>query len=85
MLLRFDPVQARDLLSQLTDYRGLLLRVRDLAHSIIRHVAGKLGWYSEVFQSGRPHIHSWWLYSRYGDKLSPALRRQLAADINWWR
>ena len=85
MRLRFDPVQARGLLSQLTAHRLLLLRGRDLDHSVIRHVAGKLGWYSEVLQSGRLHIHSWWLYCRYGDKLSPALRRQLVADIDWWR
>jgi hypothetical protein len=50
----------------------------------IRSVAGSLNWYSEVLQSGRLHVRSWWLYSIHRERITAAVRRKLILDTQWW-
>jgi len=84
MVLSFDSVTARSMYMQLLEYVTLIEQGRDLDETTIRSVAGRLQWYSEVLQSGKIHLRSWWLYLKYRSKLSPRLRYKLILDTRWW-
>jgi hypothetical protein len=84
MMLSFETVVARSMLLQLKEYVTLIEQGRDLDETAIRSVAGKLQWYSEVLQSGKVHLRSWWLYLKYRSKLSHRLRYKLIVDTKWW-
>ena len=84
MTLSFESVVARSMLLQLKEYVTLMEQGRDLDETTIRSVAGKLQWYSEVLQSGKVHLRSWWLYLKYRSKLSHRLRYKLIVDTKWW-
>ena len=84
MMLSFETVVARSMLLQLKEYITLIEQGRDLDETTIRGVAGKLQWYSEVLQSGKVHLRSWWLYLKYRSKLSHRLRYKLIVDTKWW-
>lgn len=84
MTMRFDATQARGARMQLETYLDNIKRHKDLDHSTIRHVCGKLNWYSEVVQSGRMHIKAWWDYERHGRHICPTTRDNLISDTQWW-
>jgi len=84
MTIRFDKVQSRGFAAQLRKYLKLLEAGKDLDHGTIRHVCGKLNWFSEVVQSGRIHHRSWWDYERLGARLYPLRRQALLQDTQWW-
>ena len=84
MMLSFESVVARSMLLQLKEYVTLIEQGRDMDETTIRGVAGKLQWYSEVLQSGKVHLRSWWLYLKYRSKLSHRLRYKLIVDTKWW-
>lgn len=84
MMLSFEAVVARSMLLQLIEYATLIEQGSDMDETAIRSVAGKLQWYSEVLQSGKVHIRSWWLYLKYRKKLSHRLRYKLIMDTKWW-
>ena len=56
----------------------------DLDKGTVRSVAGSLNWYSEVLQSGRLRIRSWWSYVHHGKELGQAMRLRLERDTEWW-
>jgi hypothetical protein len=84
MSVSFDATQAKGMLAQLIVYLSKIKEGLDLDLGTIRHVAGCLNWYSEVLQSGRVHLQSWWLYCRYHRHLTIALRLKLVLDTEWW-
>lgn len=84
MTMRFDATQARGMRMQLEMYLERILRGSHLDHSTIRHVCGKLNWYSEIVQSGRLHIKSWWDYERHGKSAYPGTILKLVQDTQWW-
>lgn len=84
MTIRFDPTQAKGMRIQLSQYLAQIIIGKHLDHTTIRHVCGKLNWYSEVVQSGRIHLKSWWLYERYGKLLSKSSLMRLVQDTQWW-
>lgn len=84
MVLSFDAVVARSMHLQLSEYVTLIEQGRDLDETTIRSVAGRLQWYSEVLQSGKVHLRSWWLYLKYRSKLNPRIRYKLVLDSKWW-
>ena len=84
MCITFDEVQARSMMLQMLEHVKVIERGYDLDYTTIRSVAGKLEWYSEVLQSGRVHLRSWWLYVKYRNKLSPVWRHKLVRDTKWW-
>lgn len=84
MTLRFEGVQAKGMRLELESYLQKLTSDKQLDHSTIRHTCGKLNWYSEVVQSGRLHIRSWWHYERHRANLYPATFRRLLTDTQWW-
>jgi hypothetical protein len=85
MRMSFDALQAKAVRIQLDDYLKVLESNKQVDATSIRSMAGKLGWYSEVLQSGRIHLRSWWAYHRYGKDLTPTLRDRLIKDSKWWR
>lgn len=84
MTIRFESVQAQGMRSQLNTYLNQIMVGDHLDHTTIRHVCGKLNWYSEVVQSGRIHIRSWWRYERHGKQLSKPSLLLLIEDTRWW-
>ena len=72
------------MMQQMQAYLRSLKEGRDLDVGTIRHVAGCLNWYSEVLQSGRARLRTWWLYCRFRNQLSVALRVLLLEDTQWW-
>lgn len=84
MCLRFDSTQAEGMKLQMEVYLEQLRSGRDLDHSTIRHVCGKLNWFSEVVQSGRCHTKAWWLYEKFHSELHHGTRLQLLSDTVWW-
>ena len=84
MVLCFDAVVARSMHMQLIEYVTLIEQGRDLDETTIRSVAGRLQWYSEVLQSGKVHLRSWWLYLKYRSQLRPRIRYKLIQDSRWW-
>jgi hypothetical protein len=66
MRMRIDATAVRAFLPQLIRYRDSIIKRKAISSSEVRHVAGKLGWYSEVTLSGRLRTRAWWLYVRYG-------------------
>lgn len=84
MTMRFDATQARGTRLQLQSYMELITKGRHLDHTTVRHVCGKLNWYSEVVQSGRMHIQSWWDYERNGKRTYQVTLGKLISDTQWW-
>jgi hypothetical protein len=78
----FEPVQARDMSALLPLYLNKIRCGRAIDGGSIRSVAGSLNWYSEVLQSGRLHVRSWWLYSIHRERITATVRRKL--DTQWW-
>jgi hypothetical protein len=85
MTMSFDALQAKAVRIQLEEYLVILNSGRQIDATSVRSVAGKLGWYSEVLQSGRIHLRTWWAYYRFGRDLNPTLRKRLIADTEWWK
>ncbi len=84
MCITFDHIQAKSMMLQLLEHVKVIEKGYDLDYTTMRSVAGKLEWYSEVLQSGRLHIRSWWLYVKYRSQLSPVWRHKLLMDTKWW-
>jgi hypothetical protein len=84
MLCRIDPVQAKGMKLQLDYYLKQIITGNNIDKSIIMSVAGKLNWYSEVVQSGRLHIKSWWDYHKYGNQMCDITKQRLVSDTCWW-
>ena len=84
MSLRFDKTQSEGMLLQMELYLQHLRSGLDLDHTTIRHVCGKLNWFSEVVQSGRGHTKAWWLYEKFHSELHHSTRLQLISDTQWW-
>lgn len=84
MSMRFDSTQARGMRMQMLAYMDRICRNDHLDHTTVRHVCGKLNWYSEVVQSGRLHLKSWWDYERHGSEIFPPTVLQLVRDTQWW-
>jgi len=84
MSISFEKTQARAMSLQLTSYKDMLSSGKDLDIGTVRHVAGKLQWFSEALQQGRCHIRSWWIYCKYGKDLSIPGKLKLLKDTEWW-
>ena len=84
MRMSFDAVQAKAFRIHLEECLASLDKGLQLNSTMVRSVAGKWGWYSEVLQSGRLHLRSWWNYFRFGKNLKPYLRHRLLKDTRWW-
>ena len=84
MVMTFDRVTAQGFGLQLNEYLIMLVSGKHVNHTIIRHVCGKLNWYSEVLQSGRLRTRSWWIYEKYGVNLLPDTKAKLISDTQWW-
>jgi hypothetical protein len=84
MTLSFEKTQARAMSLQLVSYKISLSKGSELDLGTIRHVAGKLTWFSEALQEGRCHVRSWWIYMRYGKELSVKGKLKLISDTDWW-
>lgn len=84
MVLRFESTQSKGMRLQLETYLKRIANGADLDHSTIRHVCGKLNWFSEIVQSGRMHTRSWWAYERYGNKIYTNTKNKLISDTQWW-
>lgn len=84
MTMSFDPVQVTSVLSMLTNSLPSIRTFRHLPKATVEHICGKLNWYSEVVQSGRLHLRSWWSYLRFGTQLSSVLHARLVSDTLWW-
>ncbi len=84
MTMRFDPTQSLGMRLEMEAFRGRLIKGSHLDHTTIRHVCGKLNWYSEVVQSGRLHLRSWWKYDKYHSLLGAVMFNQMLTDTQWW-
>jgi hypothetical protein len=84
MTVSFDAVQAKGMKEMLMMYLHKLKIGEDLETGLSRHIAGCLNWYSEVLQSGRTRLRSWWMYVQHGPLLNSAFRRKLIQDTEWW-
>ncbi len=84
MTMRFDPTQSMGMRLELETFRDRLIKGGQLSHTTIRHVCGKLNWYSEVVQSGRLHLRSWWCYDKYHRELLASTFNKMLTDTQWW-
>jgi hypothetical protein len=84
MRLSFDRTQAKAVKIQLGRCLEAFRDGRQIDSTSVRSIAGKLGWYSEVLQSGRMRVKAWWAYFRFRKKLNQRLRERLIADTEWW-
>ena len=84
MTIRFEKSSAAAFILQLQSYLLILEAGQSIADSTVHHVAGKLNWFSEVVQSGRLRIRSWWRLLHYGSALSSAGLETLFDDTHWW-
>ena len=86
MSVRIDKDQAGAFLVQLRLYRQQLLSHSHLSEDSLRHLAGKLNWFSEVCQGGRIHIHSLWrcISQSSQGRIAPLTLQLLLEDLDWW-
>jgi len=86
MSVRIDKDQAGAFLVQLRHYRQHLLAHSHLSEDSLRHLAGKLNWFSEVCQGGRIHIHSLWrcISQSSQRRIAPLTLQLLLKDLDWW-
>ena len=85
MTIRIDPMQAKGFNVQLKLYIAQLERGERISESIAVHVAGKLGWFCEVVQSGRMHVNGWWDYlSVVHQRWNRAVIATVISDTKWW-
>jgi hypothetical protein len=87
MTLSFDPIQCQYMLYKLKEVTDSWTNEKHLQHEELRHIAGKLNWFSEVLQSGRLHNAMWWQYTHHPAATWAALskRKLLMADVEWWQ
>lgn len=86
MTMRIDSIQAKGTRLLLQSCIDRLRNGYHLPETDIRHLAGKLNWFSEIIQSGRLHIQSWWDYIRH-DRHHPVRHQLLSTiilDATWW-
>lgn len=83
MTLRVDRIQALGTLLALQNFRQALVRGGGIDLGLVRHLAGKLNWYSELVQSGRLHTGSFW-HASQGASQAAASRPLLMAHCDWW-
>ena len=84
MTIRIDSISAGGYCIQLKEYRSQILQNHMLTDDTMRHLTGKLNWYSEVHQSGRLHIHYCWEYLNSPSKMKYTLKDVLIEDFDWW-
>jgi hypothetical protein len=84
MTIRMDHLSAGGFLLQLKEYLSIFEIGRSLPVSDLRHLTGKLNWYSEVMQSGRRHIRSLWEYMTGHPRLGRELRLSVIRELEWW-
>jgi hypothetical protein len=84
MTMRFDQVQAESVRRLLQRCQTDIMKGVLVPMSTIQHICGKLNWYSEIIQSGRLYIRSWWNYLRHGNQIYPSTRNRLLVDTQWW-
>ena len=86
MTCRIEKSQAGGFKQQLLLYlERLSAKGGNLDLASVRHVTGKLNWFSEVIQSGRLHTNAWWQYAGLLDGWNH--RRDvpaLIAETRWW-
>jgi len=90
MTVSIEADQATGFLQQLDTYIESLTADGFLDLSVSRHLAGKLGWYCEVLQSGRMHINYIWELvertERHGRAgVTEEVVRGVLSDLDWWR
>ena len=84
MMCRIDPTQAKGMRIQLEIYIERIISNKVIDKGTVNSVCGKLNWFSEVLQSGRAHIKSWWDYHKHGSNLCSVTKNRLIADTEWW-
>jgi hypothetical protein len=84
MSVRFDAVQAQAFHAELLAFKSAIMLGLRVPHTTVRHLAGKLNWFSEVLQAGRLHIRAFWLYLKHGRSLSQLWHHRLLHSIDWW-
>lgn len=86
MTLRMDPLSAGGFVLQLLEYKTRLQfnSPNPLDLSDVRHLAGKLNWFSEVIQSGRLHLGAIWSYMQEHPRLSAGRRIEVVSEVSWW-
>ena len=84
MTISFEKTQCLAMKIELEQHLATFQAGRNIDATSIRHVAGKINWYSEVLQSGRAHNRSWWLYHKHGRNLRAPARLKLIRDTQWW-
>ena len=85
MTIRIDSLQSQGFLHQLKIYEEQILLKRNLDLSTLRHISGKLNWYSEVISSGRLHIRSLWDYTTSHPNVTEELINRIVKDLKWWK
>lgn len=86
MTMRIDHVQALGTRLMLETCLQQLRIGKGVAEATMRHLAGKLNWFSELLQSGQLHIRSFWDYLRvYSARAVPnSVILSITADMVWW-
>jgi hypothetical protein len=89
MTLRMDPLSAGGFVLQLLEYKTVMQSTpgtgaKSLELSDVRHMAGKLNWFSEVIQSGRLHLGAIWSYMQSHPSLTSQRRADVLSEISWW-
>lgn len=84
MTFAFDQTQIRGFRTIIKQLQQDALQRQISDHTLWRHAAGKLNWYSEVVQSGRLRCRSTWDFLRHGSNLPPQSQERLLQDLRWW-
>jgi hypothetical protein len=84
MTIRIDPISAEGFAIQLDEYQKILLHGNRLTVTVLEHVTGKLGWFCEVVQSGRLHIHYIWRYLSSAHSIKNEVKQGVISEFDWW-
>lgn len=86
MRMRIDPVQAQGTAMLVASSLEELRAGRRINLAVMRHLAGKLNWFSEFAQSGSFHVISFWEYTALDRRkpVPPRLIYALTRDMRWW-
>ena len=84
MTLRFDPIQCKGVKQTLLLLRTEITNDSNPDHTLVRHICGKLNWFSEILQSGRLRLSQWWKFCHHGIGNPGAFKAALLEDTDWW-
>jgi hypothetical protein len=84
MTVRIERVTASASLEIVTRMLAELALNKLPSLGLLKHLAGKMIWYSEVLHGGPCHTQSLFILQVYYSRPSPSLLQHFQSDLEWW-